>query len=312
MILVMGATGHVGSKVATDLLSQGYDVRILARHIPDPEKFYGAEIIEGDANSVDTMMHALHGCSAAFVMIPPNIKAPEQRYYSNKIGEVIAEAIEESGIKHIVNLSSAGADLASGTGPVLGLHDQEERLNSIAGLNIVHLRPAFYMENLLTEIPTILAMDKLFGIVPEDAPVDMVATKDVAARAVFLLTNPDFRSHNVEYLLGERTLTYREIARVLGQTIGKPTLEYAEVPDVELKNYMIGAGMSESMAESLLELDHAAGNGLLAASYARDKENSTVTSIEKFARTTFLEAYNQALAAQNSRRSSPSSFEARP
>ncbi|QDK44260.1 nucleoside-diphosphate sugar epimerase [Bdellovibrio sp. ZAP7] len=312
MILVMGATGHVGSKIATELLSQGHDVRVLARHIPDPEKFYGADIIEGDANSVDTMMHALKGCSAAFVMIPPNAKTIEQRYYANKIGEVIAEAIEEVGIKHIVNLSSAGADLESGTGPVLGLHDQESRLNDIAGLNIVHLRPAFYMENLILEIPTIIAMDKIFGIIPEDAPVDMVATKDIAARAVFLLTNPTFRSHNVEYLLGERTLTYREIARVLGQTISKPTLEYAEVPDVELKNYMIGAGMSENMADALLELDHAASSGLLAASYARNKENSTVTSIEKFARTTFLDAYNQALTAQNSRRSSSSSFEAHP
>lgn len=312
MILVMGATGHVGSKVAAELISQGEDVRVLARHISDPEQFAGAEIIEGDANSVDTMMHAFQGCSAALVMIPPNYKAPEQRFNANKIGEVIAEAIEESGIRHIVNLSSAGADLESGTGPVLGLHDQEQRLNNISGLNIVHLRPAYYMENLISEIPTILAMDKIFGIIPEDAPVDLVATKDVATRAAFLLANPNFRSHNVEYLLGERTLTYREIARVLGQTIGRPTLEYAEVPDTELRNYMVGAGMSESMADAMIELDHAAGNGLLSSSYARDKNNSTVISIEKFARTTFLDAFNQALTAQNARRSSSSSFEAHP
>ncbi|UYL08787.1 NmrA family NAD(P)-binding protein [Bdellovibrio sp. SKB1291214] len=312
MILVMGATGHVGSKVATELLSQGHEVRVLARHFSEPEKFAGADIIVGDANSVDTMMHALRECSAAFVMIPPDYKALEQRFSANKVGEVIAEAIEESGIKHIVNLSSAGADLESGTGPVLALHDQEQRLNNISGLNIVHLRPAYYMENLTAEIPTIMAMDKIFGIIPEDAPVDLVATKDVAARAAFLLANPTFRSHNVEYVLGERTLSYREIARVLGQTIGKPTLEYAEVPDTELRNYLVGSGMSESMADAMIELDHAAGNGLLASSYARDKNNSTVTSIEKFARTTFLDAYNQALTAQNARRSSSSSFEAHP
>lgn len=312
MILVMGATGHVGSKVATDLLSQGHEVRVLARHIYNPEKFSGAEIIQGDANSVDTMMRAMRGCSSVFTMIPPNGKAPEQRFNAGKIGEVIAEAIEEEGIKKVVNLSSAGADLESGTGVVLALHDQEQRLNNIAGLDIVHLRPAFYMENLVNEIPTILAMDKIFGIISEDAPVDFVATKDVAARAAFLLANPRFRSHNVEYLLGERTLTYREIARVLGQTIGKPTLEYAEIPDVELRNYMVGSGMSESVADSLIELDHAAGNGLLASSYARDKDSSTVTSIEKFARTVFLDAYNQALTAQNARHSSSSSFEAHP
>ncbi|WP_413560021.1 NAD(P)H-binding protein [Bdellovibrio sp. HCB209] len=312
MILVMGATGHVGSKVATDLLSQGHDVRVLARHFDNPEQFDGAEIMTGDANSVDTMMRAVRGCSSVFTIIPPNMKALEQRFNANKLGEVIAEAIEEEGIRKVVNLSSAGADLESGTGPVLALHDQEERLNRISGLDIMHLRPAYYMENLINEIPTILVMDKIFGIIPEDAPVDLVATKDVAARAAFLLSNPNFRSHNVEYILGERTLTYREIARVLGQTIGKPTLEYAEVPDVELRNYMIGAGMSESVADSLLELDHAAGNGLIAGSYARDKNNSSVTSIEKFARTAFLDAYNQALTAQNARRSSSSSYDAHP
>ncbi|WP_413586455.1 NmrA family NAD(P)-binding protein [Bdellovibrio sp. HCB274] len=312
MILVMGATGHVGSKIAMELLSQGHDVRLLARHFPNPEVFAGAEIITGDANSVDTMMHALRGCSSAFLMTPSDIKADEPRFHANKIGEVIAEAVEEIGIKHVVHLSSVGADLESGTGPVLALHDQEERLNNIRALNIVHLRPTYYMENLLQEIPTIIAMDKIFGIIPEDAPVDLVATKDVAARAAFLLANPHFRSHNVEYLLGERTLTYREIARVLGQSIGKPTLEYAEVPDTELRNYMIGAGMSENMANEIIELDHAASNGIMASTYSRDNNNSTVTSIERFARSTFLHAYNQAVANQNLRRSNSGSFQAHP
>ncbi|MEK2690026.1 NmrA family NAD(P)-binding protein [Bdellovibrio sp. GT3] len=312
MILVMGATGHVGSKIAMELLSQGHEVRLLARHFSNPEQFEGAEFVTGDANSVDTMMRALKDCSAAFVMIPPDIRAAEPRFHANKVGEVIAEAIEEAGVKHVVNLSSVGADLGSGTGPVLALRDQEDRLNKILGLNIVHLRSTFFMENLIQEIPTIIAMDRVFGIIHEDAPVDFVATKDIAARAAFLLAHPNFTSHNVEYLLGERTLTYREIARVLGQSIGKPTLEYAAVPDTELRNYMVGAGMSQTMAEELIELDHAASNGLLAGTYNRDKQNSTVTSIERFARSTFLNAYNHAVAMRHVRRSNSGPYEARP
>ncbi|MBO9668383.1 MAG: NmrA family NAD(P)-binding protein [Bdellovibrio sp.] len=311
MILVMGATGQVGSKIATQLLSEGHEVRCVARHFPNKGLFAGAELWQGDANEVSFLEDAMRGCSAVFVMIPPNISSPEIRYYYNKFGEVAAECIEEVGIKKVVNLSSVGADLESGTGPILGLHDQEARLNEITHADIVHLRPTSFMENLLSGIPAIIAMNRFFGTVPEDAPVDLVATKDIAARAAFLLANPHFKSHNVEYILGERTLTYREIIRVLGQTIGKPDLEYVEVPDQEMRNYYIGAGMSQSMADAMIEMSNAFGNGSIMSTTARDNTNTTSTSIEAFARTTFMDAYNKALSSDAARRSGPTS-EARP
>lgn len=302
MILVLGATGHIGSKITTQLLSNGQKVRCVARHFPNKEPFQGAELVQGDINSVSFLADAMRGCSAAFVMIPPDPKSEEPRFTSNKIGEVIAECIEETGLKKVVNLSSIGADLQSGTGPVLALHDQEERLNEITHADIVHLRPTFFMENLLQGIPAITSMNRFFGIIPEDAPIDMIATKDIAARAAFLLMNPTFKSHNIEYLLGERTLTFREVIRVLGQTIGKPTLEYVEVPDQEIRNYMIGAGMSKDVSDAMIDLNHALGNGTIQATYRRDNTNTTATSIETFAKTTFLEAYNKAMGLEAERK----------
>ena len=301
MILVLGATGHVGSKVASQLLAGGHKVRCVARHFPNKEALPGAEFAQGDLNSVSFLADAMRGCSAAFVMIPQDIKSEEMRFSGNKVGEVIAECIEEVGLKKVVNLSSIGADLESGTGPVLSLRDQEERLNEITHADIVHLRPTYFMENLIQGIPSIISMNRFFGIIPEDAPIDMIAARDIATRAAFLLTNTNFKSHSIEYLLGERSLTFREVIRVLGQTIGKPTLEYVEVPDQEMRNYMIGAGMSKNAADGLIDLNHCLSNGTIQTTYRRDKFNTTSTSIEAFAKTAFLEAYNKATGAEAER-----------
>lgn len=305
MILVMGATGNIGSKVTTHLLAQGQTVRCLARHFPNKEAFRGAQFAQGDANQVAFLTDAMRGCSAVLTMIPSNPSAPEMRYYQNKFGEVVAEAIEEAGIKKVVNISSVGADLDSGTGPILGLHDQEERLNEITHADIVHLRPTYFMENLISGISNIISLNCFFGTIPADAPVAMIATRDIAARAASLLMDPTFKSHNTEYLLGERDLTHREIIRVLGQAVGKPDLEYVEVPNQEMKNYLIGAGMSENWANGILEISEAMGNGTIAATFKRNKANTTTTSIEEFARTTFLDAYRKAVASDLIKRQTP-------
>ncbi len=314
MILVMGATGHVGSKITTHLLANGQKVRCVARHFPDKTAFQGAELAQGDANNVSFLTDAMRGCSAVFTLIPPNFSAPEVRFYQNKFGEVIAEAIEEAGIKKVVNLSSVGADLESGTGPVLGLHDQEQRLNEITHADIMHLRPTYFMENLFGGLSTIISMNRYFGTIPGDIPISMIASRDIAARAAFLLMNPDFKSNNVEYLLGERDLTHEEIIRVLGQTIKKPDLEYVEVPAKEMRNYLIGAGIGEDWADSFLELADSFTNGTITGTITRDKMNTTATSIEEFARTTFLDAYNKALLAESPSKARPSESrgEARP
>lgn len=304
MILVMGATGQVGSKVVSHLLKNNEKVRCVARSFPRKDLFQGAEFALGDANNVSFMADAMRGCRAAFVMIPPNLQTSEVRYYQNKIGEVIAEAIEEAGLKKVVNLSSIGADLESGTGPILGLHDQEERLNEITHADIVHLRPTYFMENLLSGIPSIISMNRYFGTIDGDIPCHMVATRDIAERAAFLLMNPDFKSHNVEHLLGPREVTHNEVIRILGNCIQKPDLEYIQVPQKDMRNYLIGAGMSSDWADAMIEMSEAFNNGTISGTVARDKLNTTATSIEDFAQTTFLETYRRAMSSDKPQRSS--------
>ena len=301
MILVMGATGQVGSKVVTHLLANTQHVRCVARKFPHKSLFAGAEFAEGDANNVAFLTDAMRGCSAVFTMIPSDTSTQDARYYQNKMGEVIAAAIEEAGIKKVVNLSSVGADLEAETGPILGLHDQEGRLNAVTRAEIIHLRPTFYMENLLQGIPAILATNNFFGTIPADVPVSMAATQDVASRAAYWLMNPTFRARSVEYILGERDVTFAEVIRVLAENIKKPDLAYFEIPKEEMLRFMLEAGMSESWAHAYNDLNEAIGNGTLAGTVQRSKMNTTGTSLEEFARTAFLKAYTDALKNQGIR-----------
>ncbi|TAN42334.1 MAG: NAD-dependent epimerase/dehydratase family protein, partial [Nitrospirae bacterium] len=155
MIVITGATGNIGRKITTSLLSQGRKVRVVGRDAGRLAGFaaQGAETAVGDLRDVPFLTQAFSGATAAFALIPPNVSAADFRAYQNEVGAGIAVAIQNSGVAHIVNLSSQGAHLTEGTGPVKGLHDQEERLNRLPDVNILHVRPTYFMENLLMNIP---------------------------------------------------------------------------------------------------------------------------------------------------------------
>jgi uncharacterized protein YbjT (DUF2867 family) len=161
------------------------------------------------------------------------------------------------------------------------------------------------MENLISAIPKIILLGKYFGTIPKDVPVSMIASQDIAARAAFLLMSPRFVGRTFEHLLGERDLTFAETVRTLGQAIKKTDLEYVEISAKEMKRTLMGAGLPEDWAISMNELAARFSDGTMAARGERTKLNTTATSLEEFARTTFLMAYNQQLFEMQKRKTRP-------
>ena len=96
-------------------------------------------------------------------MIPPNIASPDVRAYEESVNNALRSAMEKSGIKYAVVLSSVGADKSQGTGPVAGLHNLEQKLEEIPGLNALFLRAGYFMENLLPQAGVIKAMGIMAG-----------------------------------------------------------------------------------------------------------------------------------------------------
>ena len=128
--------------------------------------------------------------------------------------------------------------------------------------------------------------------VKKDLAMPMVATKDIAHRAAEHFLTLDFKGIQVEYLLGPKDVTYNEVTQVLGKAISKPELPYVEFKYEDAEKAMIGAGLSESYAKGLVELQKSMNEGILIPAGIRTKESSTPTSIEEFSKT-FAQAYNQ-------------------
>ena len=284
MITILGATGNIGSRLTSILLEKGEKVRAIARSEDKLKSLAqaGAEIYAGDATNIEFLTKAFSGAKAAFILIPPNLQAENVRAYENSVGEKIFEAIKKSEIKYIVNLSSIGADLSEGTGPVKGLYDQEQRLNKINGLNVLHLRPAYFMENTLM----FTGMIKNNGIIGSpnkaDLKLPMIATKDIAKAAAEELTARNFSGIKVRELYGQRDLTFNEIAKIYSEKIDKPGLQYIQFPYEDAETSMIKMGLSVDMAKQFSELSKAFNIGLIKIK-PRNSNNTTETSIEEFA-----------------------------
>jgi len=293
MYAITGATGNIGSKAAEILLARGEKVRVIGRDAVSLRTFVnkGAEAAVGDLKDTSFLTGAFSGVDAVFVMIPPNLSAVDFRGYQNDIGRSIYDAITKAGVKYVVNLSSQGAELPAGTGPILGLHDQELRLNRLAGVNVLHLRPTYFMENLLMNIPLINQMGVAGSAVRGDRKFAMIATRDIAARVAEHLVERDFSGKAVQDLLGQRDLSLEEAIGVIGHRIGWPDLRYVQFPSDDAVKGMVAMGISPDLSRLFVEMSTGLANGLFAVNRPRTMENTTPTAIEEFA-DVFAEAFH--------------------
>ena len=295
MYALMGANGHIASKAAALLLSRGQKVRALGRDGArlKPLQDAGAEIAIGDALDSRFLAEAFSGAAGVFALIPPNYTAPDARAFQSRIGASIADGLAQAGVPRVVNLSSVGGGLAAGTGPIAGLHEQEERLNRIPGLDLLHLRPAYFFENHFGAIPAIKALGVFPGMLRADVPFAQIDTRDIAAAVADELVRPGRFARPVRHLLGPRDLSMNDVASILGKAAGKPDLRYVQAPAAEAKKSLVQMGISPSLADLFEEMCAALGDGRIARTVTRDADSTTPTRLEDFA-PAFGAAFNSA------------------
>src|SRR5271163_4966961 len=177
MYVILGASGNTGSIIANSLLSAGKKVRVVGRDSGRLQRFVdkGAEAFTADMSDAAALAKAFSGARAAYLMLPPAKSREEQERDS----DAIAKAVKESGLHYAVHLSSYGAQVAEGAGPVSGLHSSEQKLSAISGLNVLHVRAAYFMENNLAAIGMSHHMGLFGNALLPDVKLPMVATRDV-------------------------------------------------------------------------------------------------------------------------------------
>src|SRR6266702_1981113 len=160
MYVVLGASGNTGHIVARNLLARQQKVRVVGRNSTHLQPFaaQGAEVFVGDVTDASALTKALQQADSAYVMIPPNLSSNDPQSYQERVSDSIAAALKNSGIKNVVALSSIAADQPSRTGPVIGLHNFEQKLGQINTANVLFLRAAYFMENTLAQANIIRMM----------------------------------------------------------------------------------------------------------------------------------------------------------
>jgi uncharacterized protein YbjT (DUF2867 family) len=285
MFVLMGANGHIASKAARLLISRGKKVRVIGRHAArlKPLTDAGAEPAIGDATDVKFLAGAFVEAQGVFTMIPPNYAAPDMRAFQSRVGAATAEALAAARVSRVINLSSVGAGLAAGTGPIAGLHEQEERLNRLPGLDLLHLRPAYFFENHLAAVPAVKAMGVFPGMIKADVPFAQIDTRDIASVLADEFARPGRYENRIRHLLGPRDLAMNEVARILGAAAGRPALAYAQVPGAAAKKSMVDGGFSPNVADSFEEMCEALSDGRITRTVTRDAESTTPTAMKEFA-----------------------------
>src|SRR5882757_4337435 len=284
MYVVLGATGNTGSIIANSLLTKGERVRVVGRDASRLARFVrkGAEAFTANVTDAAALTKALSGARAAYLLLPPSLTSLDYRADQERESDSIAKA---------VRLSSFGAHVPEGTGPIAGLHSAEQKLNAINGLNVLYLRAGYFMENHLAAIGMIQGMGMFGHALLPDLKIPMIATRDIGEFAAERILKLDFAGKQTRELLGERDLTMTEVTAIIARGISKPDLRYVQFPYEQVLQVLMQMGIPPKTAGQFIEMYKAINEGLVAGQEPRSAENTTRTSFETFVQDVFVPAY---------------------
>ncbi len=278
MFAIAGVTGRTGQIVADTLLAQSLPVRVIVR---DPKKgevwrARGAEVAVADLKDARALTEALRGASGAYLLGPSPMETTDIDKNGRDLAASFKEAIVQSGVKHVVVLSSIGAQLPSGTGPISSLRVIEQALTGL-GAHVTFLRAGYFMENLLGSLAPMQAQGVLPAMFGADHKVEMVATSDIGAVAAELL-RAGVGAPKVVELTGPTPTTLSDAAKVFSGALKKP-INLAPVPPEAQVGVLMGAGLNEAWAKAYAEMNVAMETGRLVPEGALRRGR---TSLEQF------------------------------
>ncbi len=292
--VLTGSLGNISKPLSEKLVKAGHEVVIISSSLDKTKAIeaLGAKAAIGSVDDVEFLTAQFKGADGVYTMVPPNMAAIDWKGYIGGIGQNFAKAIQASGVKNVVNLSSVGAHLEAGCGPVTGLYRVEQALNELTGVNIIHLRAGFFYANLFANLGLIKNMGIIGSNYNLDISMVMVATEDIANAAFEQLNTLSFKGHSVLYVVSD-VRTNAEVATVLGSAIGKNDLAWVEFKDEDSLSAMVGAGLPEEIAKNYVEM----GASLKSGNMTKDYELSGKSVIGKLKLEDFAKIF--ALAYNN-------------
>lgn len=274
-IVVTGSLGHISQPLTQELVEKNHAVTVISSN-PDKQtdiQTLGATAAIGSLEDVAFLTATFTGADAVYCMVPPNNYFDQNldlTGYYRRLGHNYAQAIKQSGVKRVVNLSTIGAHLNKGNGLLIGAHDVQNILNELPpDVAITHLRPTSFYYNLYGYADMIKSQDLIAANYGADDIVPWVSPIDIAAAAAEELVTL-LKGRKVRYVASEE-LTCHETARILGTAIGKPDLKWIIISDEQMLKSLKAAGMNPDIATGLVEMYGSLHSGLLAEDYYRNR-----------------------------------------
>ena len=274
-VIVTGSLGNISKPLTKELVQKGHHVTVISSNKERQKDIEAlrAEAAIGSLEDVDFLVATFSGADALYCMVPPNnyfdLNLDLVAYY-RRLGNNYAQAIKQSGIKRVVNLSSIGAHLDQGSGILLGAHNVEQILNELSSdVAITHLRPCSFYYNLYAYVETIKKEGLIAANYGADDTIPWVSPIDIAAAIAEEIVTP-LVGRKVRYVASEE-LTGNETASVLGEAIGKPDLKWIMISNAQMLSDLEAAGMNPQIAAGLVEMYASLHSGVLAEDYYRNK-----------------------------------------
>ena len=261
--IITGSLGHISRPLVQKLVSAGHTVTVISSSADKKNEIeqLGARAAIGSVADRNFLKSVFASADAAYLMSPPSFSAPDFRAFQKEVADSYVYALKQSKISHVVQLSSIGAHLRSGTGPIDGVAYLEEQLQTLQGLNVKMLRPGYFYYNLMgmnAMISHAGIMGSNFGNATEK--VALSHTSDIAEAVATRLLNLDFTGHTSEYVVSDARLA-SEVAEVIGKAIGKPGLPWITFSDGDALQGMLQAGLGSDMASLYVEMGKAFREG---------------------------------------------------
>jgi uncharacterized protein YbjT (DUF2867 family) len=271
MFVISGASGNTGGAAAKTLLAQGHAVRVIVRDAKkgEPWKQLGAEVALAELDDTAALTAALRGADGVYAMLPPNHHADDLLALQATFITSWTAALAAAKPKHVVILSSVGAELPGGTGPITAIHRLEEALAPLH-LPLTAVRAAYFMENWGAVAHPVKADGVLPSMLPLGHPAQMVATADIGRTVAEALVSGPAAGKVIE-LVGPRDYTPEDVAAVFGRVLGRP-IKVIAVPEAGIEPALLQSGMKPKMAALYREMIVAFSSGKL--TFAKPRRGS--------------------------------------
>jgi uncharacterized protein YbjT (DUF2867 family) len=283
-ITVAGSLGNVSKPLVKMLIAAGHEVTVITNS-PDRRgaiEALGAVAAVGSVNDADFLTKAFKNADAVYTMTPPAMGSTKMIENIAHAGQAYAQAIMEARVTRVVMLSSIGADVSEGTGPVKGVYRVEQIFQQLSGVNVTILRAGFFYYNFFRDIPMIRNKNIFGNNYNGDDRLTLSHPEDIAA-AVAEQLQCKGNGIEVKYIVSD-IRTGNEIATLLGQAIGRPELSWVAVPDEQLKQGMLSAGLPPELAGLVTELGQGVRAGIITKHFFATGANvSGKVKLEQFA-----------------------------